>query len=57
MAKTLAQKIEAFIMFEQCWTGRRWFNLCGAMLAIGFGPNNFIERVYINRKLVYVKHL
>jgi hypothetical protein len=42
------------INFEKCWSGRRWINIGTGLLAIGFGPDRFIERIVINKKMVYV---
>ena len=38
--------------FHRCWTGRRWVEL-GGWLAVGFGPDKFIERVYWKGQLKY----
>lgn len=41
------------IRFRKCWTGRRWVNIGPGLLAIGFGPDRFIERVWWRRRMVY----
>lgn len=41
------------IVFARCWTGRRWLNIGRGVLAIGFGPDHFVERVMFRRRLVY----
>jgi hypothetical protein len=46
-------KIGKGISVAKCFTGRIWINFFTGMLAIGFGPNAFIERVMVNRKLIY----
>lgn len=46
-------EVQEVIHLSTCWTGRRWINIGRGMIAVGFGPNRFIERVMIGRKLVY----
>jgi hypothetical protein len=38
--------------FARCAvTGRRWIEIGGSMFAVGFGPDYFIERVWIAGRL------
>jgi hypothetical protein len=41
------------INLAKCWTGRSWINLFSGWFAVGFGPNQFIERIYWRKKLVW----
>jgi hypothetical protein len=41
------------IHLDRCWTGRRWINIGRGFLAVGFGPNKFVERIHWRGKLVW----